>query len=350
MSHHKHLNKINILFFTLLPIISIVGTVLLCVFSTVTWPTWVLAGSLFAVGNLSITAGYHRLFSHKTYTARWPIRLLFVLIGSATFQGSVLEWSTDHRNHHRHTDTKEDPYNIKQGFWHAHMGWIFTIDESKRDFSNVADLQQSYMLNLQHRHYTAFSIIMGFVFPAAIASLWGAPLAGLIIAGGLRITLGHHSTFCINSLCHILGKSSYSKKTSARDNWLLALIPFGEGYHNYHHRFPLDYRNGVRFYQFDPGKWLVYGLSFLGLVSNLHRIPDHRIIQAHIETHKQLTVEHPKRHLLEQLQETILHKIITIKAFEQAHIESNLKEYAIKLKKAKKELAILFHKWKVIFP
>ncbi len=345
MSKRKRLNKTNILFFALLTIISIVGTVLLLVFSTVTWPTWVLAGSMFVVCGISITAGYHRLFAHKTYTARWPVRLLFVLLGAAACEGSVLEWSTDHRNHHRYTDTKKDPYNIKQGFWHAHMGWIFTMDKNQRDFSNVADLQSSLMLRLQHRYYAVYSTIMGFILPGAIASLWGAPLAGVIIAGALRITLCHHSTFCINSLCHILGKTRYSTKTTARDNWLWSWLTFGEGYHNYHHQFPLDYRNGVRLYQFDPTKWLIRGLSYLGLTTNLRRIPYYRIIQARIETHKQLTAAKPRQQLLEQLQESILQIIVSIKEFENAYIESNLKEYAIKLKVAKKELAVLFHEW-----
>lgn len=354
MKQGQYKNIRNILFFSMLPIISIVGTTLLCYYSKVSWPTWMLAGCFYLACGLVLSAGYHRLFSHRAYSAPFLIRFLFMLIGSAKFEGSVLEWAVDHRNHHLYSDTEKDPYSITKGFWHAHMGWIFTLDESKRDYSNVKDLEKSAMLRLQHKYYLSISCLMGFVVPAAIAALWGEALAGLIVAGGLRITLGHHSTFCINSLCHFIGKSPYSNKITARDNWLSALVTFGEGYHNYHHQFPLDYRNGVRFHQFDPAKWFIFSLSHLGLASRLHRIPHHRIIQARIEAHRQSYAmqyrstqnQTAKYHKLEQLQESMLRLIASIKEFERALVESDVTEYSVKIKAAKKELTMLFSQWK----
>jgi stearoyl-CoA desaturase (delta-9 desaturase) len=346
--NRKHINWTNTVFLLLVPIIGVVGTVLLTIFSIVTWQTWVLTGSLMVAGGLSITAGYHRLFAHQSYQAKWPLQLFLVLLGSMTFEGSVFEWSTDHRRHHRYTDTDRDPYNIKNGFWYAHIGWLFTLNENKRDFSNIKDLQKSRLLRFQHRYYTIICVTTGFIFPMAIASLWGAPFAGLIIAGALRVSLVHHATFCINSLCHILGKRNYSDKISARDNWFSALVTFGEGYHNYHHQFPLDYRNGVRFYHYDPTKWLVYVLSYLGLTSNLHRVPKYRIIQARIETHKNLMAAKPQHYMLNYLNDAILQLIPKIKEFEKAYAESKLKEYRVKLKSAKYELTNLFRAWKYL--
>jgi stearoyl-CoA desaturase (Delta-9 desaturase) len=345
MSKISTINWTNTLFLILTPLVGVIGTALLCTFSSISWHTWVLAGSMLILGGISITAGYHRLFSHRTYQAAWPIRLFFVLFGSAVFEGSVLEWSTDHRNHHRYTDTKQDPYNIKQGFWHAHIGWLLSLDQSKRDFSNVEDLQESLMLRLQNRHFIALASLMGFFLPMAIASLWGEPLAGLIVAGALRITVAHHSTFCINSLCHILGKQPYSDKTSARDNWLSALATFGEGYHNYHHQFPLDYRNGVRLHQFDPGKWLIYTFKKLGLAKNLHRIPEYRIIQSRMEMYNQSTHDKPQQAILQQLHEAIIKISSTIKEYEKNYAESKCQEYRNKLKQAKSELKNLFRSW-----
>lgn len=279
-SQSTKINWLNTSFLILAPVIGVIGVVLFTVFGLVHWPTWVLAGAMLVATGLSITAGYHRLFSHKTYQAAWPVRVFFLLFGAAAFEGSVLEWSSDHRIHHRYTDTDKDPYSVKKGFWHAHIGWLFTLDTTKRDFSNVKDLQKSGLVRFQHRFYPLIAVIMGLGFPAAIASLWGDPLAGLIIAGALRITIAHHATFCINSLCHILGKQHYSDKISARDNWISALLTFGEGYHNFHHRFAGDYRNGIRFWQYDPTKWLIRGLSFVGLTSNLRRVPRELIAQA----------------------------------------------------------------------
>ena len=346
MAFLKRINWVYAPFLILTPIIGVVGTVILCAHSMVTWPTWVLAGVLFVIGGISITAGYHRLFSHKSYTASWLVRLLLVLGGSMTFQGSVLKWSTDHRDHHRYVDTGKDPYNINRGFWFAHMGWLLTMDESRLTYNNVKDLQESKLLRFQHRYYSIVSIFTGFVVPVLIASLWGEALAGFFVAGALRVAFSQHTTFFINSLCHMLGKRAYSTKVTARDNWITALATFGEGYHNYHHQFPLDYRNGVRFYHFDPSKWLIFGLSYIGLTSNLRRIPKYRIIQARIETHKDEAKSKSQNYLLEHLYEPIMQLVATIKEFEKAYANAPSSEYKLKLKSAKHELKNLFRDWK----
>jgi stearoyl-CoA desaturase (Delta-9 desaturase) len=343
-----HINWVNTIFLATLTFFSIIGALLALLYSTVTWPTWVLAGCFFVAAGLGVTAGYHRLFSHKTYTAPWPIQLMFTLLGSATLTGSVIEWSADHRNHHRYTDTKKDPYNIKQGFWYAHIGWILTRDYSKRDLDNVDDLQAIWFLRLQDREWLGLtvSIMTGLLLPMAIASLWGEAMGGLFIAGGLRIIAGHHAVFCINSICHVFGKSNYSKQISARDSWVTALFTLGEGYHNYHHQFPLDYRNGIKWYHFDPSKWLIFAFSKVGLASNLHRIPNYRIIQARVEAHQSELQTQQSHPLLERLQESILQATSMIKQYEKTYAKSKLKEHRLKLTEAKKELAALFSNWK----
>lgn len=274
---HK-VNWTNTLFLILTPLVGIVGTILLVIFGNVHWPTWLLAGIFAIISGLSVTAGYHRLFSHVSYKAHWIVRLIFMLFGAGTFEGSVLEWCTDHRNHHRYTDTEKDPYNINQGFWYAHIGWLMLLDKNKRDFSNVADLAADPLLSFQNRFFVPLAVIMGFILPTGIAALWGDPLGGLIIAGALQITINHHSTFCINSVCHYFGKRTYSDRQSARDHWFTALFTFGEGFHNFHHQFALDYRNGIRAYDFDPTKWLIWGLSRIGLATDLKRVSADRIM------------------------------------------------------------------------
>ncbi len=348
MSQRNSINWTNTLFLTLTPVVGIIGTVLLLVFSHVAWQTWVLAGSILAACGISITVGYHRLFSHRTFEAAWPVRLLTILFGSASFEGSVFEWCTDHRDHHRYSDTEKDPYSVKVSFWHAHIGWLLRLDTTKRTFTNIDDLKKSWMLRFQNRHFILISSIMGFVLPTAIAALWGQALAGFIVAGALRIAVSHHSTFCINSLCHILGKRPYDDKSTACDNWASALVTFGEGYHNYHHQFPLDYRNGVRFYQFDPAKWLISGLSYVGLARNLRRVPRYRIIQAMVESHQSSMPSEakPRHSMLHSLQESIMNTITNIREFERAYAESRTREIRIKIKSAKSELQGLFCAWK----
>ncbi len=278
MKQSKHINWVNILFFTITPIVGLVGTIVLAYRNEVSMNTLWLALFLVIMGGISVTAGYHRLFSHASYKACWPVRLIFLLFAASAFEGSALEWGTDHRDHHRYTDTPKDPYNFKQGFWYAHIGWIFTLDLSQRKFNNVDDLKKDPLVRLQHKFFLPLAIVMGFILPMCVAGLWGNAWGGLIVAGALRLSILQHMTFCINSVCHYLGTQSYSVRNSARDNWFTALLTFGEGYHNFHHTFPIDYRNGIRFFHYDPTKWLIRSMKFLGLASDLKTVSSHTIL------------------------------------------------------------------------
>jgi stearoyl-CoA desaturase (delta-9 desaturase) len=143
------------------------------------------------------------------------------------------------------------------------------------------------------------AVLVAFVLPASIGFVWGgwkAALGAFLIAGVLRVVVLQHCTFCINSLCHYIGAQPYSSKCSARDSWLLALLTFGEGYHNYHHEFQHDYRNGVKPWQIDPTKWIIWTLSKIGLVSKLRRVPTEKIVLAELaEAQRRLeaTLAHP---------------------------------------------------------
>ena len=280
MNLFKRINWINSFFIILFtPGMTIFGLWYLIHTSDFHAATWILTFLMLSATGFSITVGYHRLFSHRAYKAVWPVRLFLALFGAAAFQGSILEWCTDHRDHHLYTDTDKDPYDIKKGFWFAHMGWLFTLDPSKRDYSNVEELAQDPIIAFQHKYFVPLALLMGFGLPALIAACWGDSLGGLFLAGFLRIVINHHATFAINSVCHMFGKKSYSDKQSARDNWFTALFTFGEGYHNFHHQFPLDYRNAVRFYQYDPSKWIIALMSYVGLASDLKRVDDQRILR-----------------------------------------------------------------------
>lgn len=363
MKKTSKINWTNTLFLIFTPIIGIIGTIYLVIFQHVSWQTWVLTVVLSGLSGLAVTAGYHRLFAHCSYRVAWPIRLLFLLFASASFEGSVLEWCTDHRNHHRYTDTDRDPYNIKRGFWYAHIGWLLVLDGSKRDYSNVDDLKKDPIVRFQHRFFPYLGILIGFILPTMIAGLWGNALAGFIIAGALRITFNHHATFCINSVCHIFGKRTYSDKQSARDNWITAFFTYGEGFHNFHHQFPIDYRNGLRYFHYDPTKWLIRGMSYLGLAYDLKRVSTHRIIKYQIrmdEKHISL-LEHMSSMLkptYEKIQQLITRVEELEKNYEQLKkskmqymagkmndYREHVHEYRRKLKHAKQELKYFHSLW-----
>ena len=242
-------------------------------------------GFAFASG-LSITAGYHRLWSHKTYKASSPVRFIFALGGALALQNSALHWSSDHRVHHKHVDNNEkDPYSAKMGFWYSHIGWMLREYQAQRyhDYKNVRDLQNDKIVMWQHKYYLALVVLMNIGLPVFLGWLNGDILGMLLMAGLLRLVVVHHCTFFINSLAHVWGSQPYTDKNTARDNGIIALLTYGEGYHNFHHIFENDYRNGIKWWQYDPTKWLINFLSRLGLAKDLRVTPQERIESAMLQ-------------------------------------------------------------------
>jgi len=275
---------VNIAFLSLTPIIGIVGTV------AWTWSHgfhfWMLALllSMYAAVGFSICAGYHRFFSHKTYEASPIVQSFFAFFGAMAAENSILWWSSAHRVHHKHVDKDWDPYNIQRGFWWAHIFWIFVKNEDfDRTFANAPDLLKNPIVMWQHRWHKVILIVAGFGIPTLIGAAFGDPIAGLLWGGFLRIVVIHHTTFFVNSLAHMVGKPLFNAEVSARDNWMVALLTLGEGYHSFHHRFPTDFRNGIRWYQWDPSKWLITVFRSLGLASDLRTAPLPQIEQARMQ-------------------------------------------------------------------
>jgi stearoyl-CoA desaturase (delta-9 desaturase) len=240
------------------------------------WFHFAIAAALLALTGFSITLGYHRLFAHATFRAKLPIRLFVLIFGAAAFENSVLMWTSEHRRHHKHVDHDADPYDITKGFFHAHIGWLLFKLWPQPPFDNVPDLKKDPLVMWQHRHINLLAVLTSFALPTLLGAWWngwGGALGGFLIGGVAKVVVIQHCTFLINSACHTIGRQPYSKRCSARDSFLMAIFTFGEGYHNYHHEFQHDYRNGVKPWQWDPTKWLIWTLSKLGLTSELRRAP-----------------------------------------------------------------------------
>lgn len=285
------INRINTVFLVATPLTALIAVPLLLWKGMLHWGTWVLFGVMASLIGLSITAGYHRLFSHRSYEASFPVRLFFLLFGAAAFENSVVHWCSDHRDHHQHVDHQNDPYNIQKGFFHAHMGWIFYKKPEGHTIRNIPDLLKDPLVRLQDRFYYLIAVLIGFGLPTAVAALWGDPWGGFFLAGVGRVVFNHHSTFLINSLCHSIGKQPYSDKNSSKDSWLTAVLTYGEGYHNFHHAFQADYRNGFRGWHWDPTKWLINLLRWVGLAENLRRIPKEKILFAKLRMQEKQLLE-----------------------------------------------------------
>ncbi|MFZ5723193.1 MAG: acyl-CoA desaturase [Pseudomonadota bacterium] len=243
---------------------------------------WIAFGVLLWANGLSITGGYHRLWSHKTYEAHWSLRLFYAIFGAMALQNSILVWASGHRVHHRHVDDNEkDPYSAKRGFWFSHIGWMLREYPSGRvDFGNVNDLKRDPIVMFQHRWYLPLVLLTNIGIPVALGLALGDVWGYFLMAGILRLVVNHHVTFFINSLAHIWGRRPYTDENTARDNDLLAFFTYGEGYHNYHHIFQTDYRNGVRWFQWDPTKWMIAACSWVGLTWDLKRVSNFKIQRA----------------------------------------------------------------------
>ncbi|KAF9492421.1 hypothetical protein BDN71DRAFT_1451644 [Pleurotus eryngii] len=259
---------------TLTPLIGLVGAY----YTPLQRKTLLFAVFYYYVTGLGITAGYHRLWAHRSYNASVPLQYALAVAGAGACEGSIKWWSRGHRAHHRYTDTELDPYNAHKGFYYSHIGWMLVKPRRKPGVADVSDLSKSPVVRWQHRHYVKLLLLMGFVVPTVIPWLcWGDARGGYIYAAVLRLVFVHHSTFCVNSLAHWLGSTPFDDKHTPRDHLITALVTIGEGYHNFHHQFPMDYRNAIRFYQYDPTKWFIYACKLLGLARQLKTFPDNEV-------------------------------------------------------------------------
>ncbi|TVQ80400.1 MAG: acyl-CoA desaturase [Bradymonadales bacterium] len=227
----------------------------------------VFCGMMF-LGFLGIGVGYHRAFSHRAHRPNQFLRILSLIAGASTAEGSAIVWCADHRRHHRHEDTDRDPYNVKRSFWWAHMGWMFG-GPMTTDFSNCRDLERDPWVRHQHHYYLFWMLGACFGIPLLAGFLLGRPLEALLLAGFTRLFVFQQLTYLINSMAHYMGRRPYCDQITARDSLICAILTSGEGWHNYHHRFPFDYRNGHRWYHWDPTKWLIQFCWLLGLTKDL---------------------------------------------------------------------------------
>ena len=279
-SRHGTIDYWTMGFLFLTPVIGVVGTALYTFYNGLElWMPLLFLGMYLAVG-LSICAGYHRFYSHKSYEASRPVQVFYALFGGMAAQNSILWWSASHRLHHQYVDHDWDPYNIKRGFWWAHIVWVFTRHEAPDLEKNASDLLGNPVVRWQSRWYKVILIVGGFGLPTAIGAMFGDAIAGLLWGGFLRLVVIHHTTFFVNSLAHYLGRPTFNADVSARDNWAVALLTLGEGYHSFHHRFPADFRNGIRWYHWDPAKWFIGVLRLTGLASALRSTPPPQVERA----------------------------------------------------------------------
>jgi stearoyl-CoA desaturase (delta-9 desaturase) len=254
------------------------------------WKMVLAAFILLYLTGLSITAGYHRYYAHRSFRTNSVMEGILLFFASMAGQGSALRWSFDHRLHHAHVDTDLDPYSIKKGFWYAHFLWIL---EKPREIDPkvVPDLMKNRLVQFQHRYDFVLMIATNMLAFFFVGWLLDDYVGAFIFACWTRLFALHHFTWFINSLAHTWGDKPFCQEQSAVNNYVIALLTFGEGYHNYHHTFANDYRNGIRWYHFDPTKWLIWTLHQFGLTSHLKQMDAYTIKKRMVLERKEMLIE-----------------------------------------------------------
>ena len=268
--------KLAVAFIVIVPF---VGTIYAMAMLWNRWVTWLdvaLMLALYVVSGLGITIGFHRLLTHKSFETKPWLKRLFLIAGCMAVEGDPITWASTHIQHHAHSDGDDDPHSPLEGLWHAHVGWIFahrnniavygTWLKKDRDVVWVANRWLIW-------------VALGLIIPTLIAG-W----SGLLWGGLVRIFLTHHVTWSVNSICHTFGRRDYQTRDASRNNFIVGLLAFGEGWHNNHHAFPRSAFHGLRWWQIDLSAYLIRALERMGLAWNVVRVKEEdmhrRVIQA----------------------------------------------------------------------
>ena len=261
---------------------------LAAIWTGVSWQMLLLCLALYVVRMFGVTAGYHRYFSHRSYKTSRVFQFLMAFLAMTSAQRGVLWWASHHRHHHKHSDTEDDVHSpVQEGFWWSHIGWILTREGIQTDEQRVKDLMRFPELVWLEEYFVVPPVVLG----AATYLLFG--WQGLVVGFCWSTVLLWHGTFTINSLCHVFGSRRYDTTDDSRNNFWLALITLGEGWHNNHHHYQSSTRQGFFWWEIDLSYYALKVMSWVGLVWDLREPPRHVVMQE----------ENPRR--LERLKQTM---------------------------------------------
>ena len=264
-----------------LPVLGLVIAILLLWGWGLSWVHLGLMLGMYVLTGLGITVGYHRLFTHRSFETNAVIKAMLAIVGSMAVEGPLLKWVAVHRRHHQHSDEPDDPHSphlhgqglvgLVKGLWHAHLGWVFAPDAPSL-YRYVGDLQKEQLLRVISRLFPLW-VTVGLLLPALLGGLltmsWMGVLLGFIWGGLVRVFLVHHVTWSVNSICHLWGSKPFKSKDESRNNFIVGVLAFGEGWHNNHHAFPNSARHGLRWWELDVSYWVIRIMEMLKLA---HRV------------------------------------------------------------------------------
>jgi stearoyl-CoA desaturase (Delta-9 desaturase) len=272
--------KIVVLIIVVLPFLGTLYAMVMLWNSWVSWLDVVLMLVLYVISGLGITVGFHRLLTHKSFETKPWLKRLLLISGCMAVEGDPITWASTHIQHHAHSDGEDDPHSPLEGLWHSHVGWLFSHKNNVEVYGTWLKKDPDVVWVAK---YWILWVALGLIIPTMIAG-W----TGLIWGGLVRIFLTHHVTWSVNSICHTFGSRDYQTRDASRNNFLVGLLAFGEGWHNNHHAFPRSAFHGLRWWQIDSSAYLIRGLERLGLAWNVVRVKEEdmqrRVIPATVDS------------------------------------------------------------------
>lgn len=274
----------------LLPVVGLLTAIGLLWGIAFDWVQLAIMGLMYLVTAIGITVGFHRMATHKSFSAPAAVRYLLAAAGSMAAQGPVIRWCGEHRKHHQHSDTAEDPHSPHmsangswgEGFWamtkgafHAHVGWLLR-DPAEGLAKYTVDLRKDKALVAASRQFP-WLVLAGLLIPAVLGGLitltWSGALLGFLWGGLVRVLMVHHITWSVNSVCHLWGSKPFDSHDESRNNAVVGILAMGEGWHNNHHAFPTSARHGLRWWELDLSYVFIRMLGLVGLAREI-RVPD----------------------------------------------------------------------------
>ena len=272
-----------------LPLVGVLVAIVLLWDTAVGWASLAVLAAMYVVSVMGVTLGFHRLLTHRSFATYKPVQYGLAIIGSMAVQGPVMNWVADHRKHHAHTDQEGDPHTphghgsgfkgAVVGLWYAHMGWLFERSGTSEHQRYCRDLYEDRGMRFIHRTFGLW-VLIGIAIPAAIGlavtGTWLGALEAALWGGAVRVFLGHHVTWSINSVCHFFGTRRFDVEDHSTNVFWLSVLSMGESWHHNHHTFPRSAFHGLKSWEIDPTGLVIRGMRRVKLAWNVVEITPER--------------------------------------------------------------------------
>lgn len=247
---------------------------------------------MYSLVALGVTVGFHRMLTHRSFTPSLPIKFILLVLGSMSLEGGALQWATTHTKHHAQSDRAGDPHSPVDGFVHAHIGWIFRSPEADPKVYARHLLQDKLVVFVSRTFllWAALAYAIPFFAGWLITGTLAGALTGLLWGGLVRQFFTHHVTWSVNSICHTFGKREFETTDRSRNEWIVGLLAFGEGWHNNHHAFPRSAFHGLHWWQFDLSGYVIWMLEKSGLVRDVYRVTPEQLARRAALSHHQVAI------------------------------------------------------------